>query len=115
MKARLASIGHLAIYCTLACLVLLALPAAPGQAGGGYGSFKDEVPLETFEYRHQPETQAHGCYYHRGRRYCARYCYWEVNGNRYCRERLRGAHSQWYYPLEEEAIAPEVRYRPPRR
>lgn len=78
-------------------------------------SFKDLPPETTYDYDYAPETQAHGCYYYRGRRYCARYCYWEVNGKRYCRDRLRRAHSQWYYPLEEEARAPEHHYRRPRR
>jgi hypothetical protein len=35
-----------------------------------------------------------GCYYERGRSFCSRYCYVEVNGRRYCRTRAREAHSQ---------------------
>lgn len=41
-----------------------------------------------------PPPEARGCYYHRGRRYCGAYCYWEVNGRRYCQRRERDAHSQ---------------------
>jgi hypothetical protein len=41
-----------------------------------------------------PPPEARGCYYHRGRRYCGAYCYWEVNGKRYCQRRERDAHSQ---------------------
>jgi hypothetical protein len=35
--------------------------------------------------------EAKGCYYRRGREYCGRYCYIEVNGRRYCQERRRDA------------------------
>lgn len=36
-------------------------------------------------------VEAKGCYYRRGREYCGRYCYIEVNGRRYCQERRRDA------------------------
>lgn len=36
-------------------------------------------------------TEARGCYYRRGREYCGRYCYIELNGRRYCQERRRDA------------------------
>lgn len=48
-----------------------------------------------------PPPDARGCYYHRGRRYCGTYCYWEVNGKRYCQRRERNAHSQ--APFVEDA------------
>lgn len=35
-----------------------------------------------------------GCYWHRQRSHCGRYCYIEVDGARYCTERLRDAHTQ---------------------
>ena len=38
-----------------------------------------------------------GCYWYREREYCSRYCYWEVNGRRYCQEHEREAHSQAPY------------------
>lgn len=41
-----------------------------------------------------PPPEARGCYYYRGRRHCGAYCYWEVNGKRYCQRRERDAHSQ---------------------
>ncbi len=41
-----------------------------------------------------PLTEARGCYFERGIEYCGSYCYWEVNGKRYCQRRLRDAHSQ---------------------
>ena len=41
-----------------------------------------------------PPTEGRGCYYDRGREYCGSYCYWEINGKRYCQPRLRDAHSQ---------------------
>ena len=89
-------------------LIMLLVSSLPLSAEEDYFSLKDEQPAAYIA----PETQAHGCYYHRGRRYCARYCYWEVNGRRYCQKRLRQAHSQAYYYIDEEAIAPEVVYRP---
>ena len=38
--------------------------------------------------------QGVGCYWFRGRLNCSRYCYWEIDGYRYCTRRLRDAHSQ---------------------
>lgn len=35
-----------------------------------------------------------GCYWERGRRICSRYCYWEVDGHRYCRDYPRHASPQ---------------------
>lgn len=35
--------------------------------------------------------EARGCYFRRGRTYCGRYCYVEINGLRYCQERKRDA------------------------
>lgn len=49
-----------------------------------------------------PAPEARGCYYHRGRRYCGAYCYWEVNGKRYCQRRERDAHSQ--APIVEDYV-----------
>ncbi len=45
-----------------------------------------------------------GCVWYRQRLDCSRYCYWEVNGRRYCRERERGAHAQGF--IEEYFYAP---------
>ncbi len=45
-----------------------------------------------------------GCYWERGRQYCSRYCYVEVDGRRYCRERARDAHAQ--APIGETIILP---------
>ena len=44
------------------------------------------------------EPEAVGCYWKLGRRYCARYCYWEVNGHRYCHSRAREAYPQGPVP-----------------
>lgn len=51
-----------------------------------------------------PAGERIGCYWYRQREYCSRYCYWEINGKRYCRERERDAWSQApvveeYYPM----------------
>ena len=48
------------------------------------------------EYDTTPE--ARGCYWYRERRYCSRYCYVEVDGRRFCRERQREA-----FPQAEDA------------
>lgn len=55
-----------------------------------------------------------GCYWMGGEEYCTRYCYWEVNGKRYCREKEFLAVPQG--PMPEVALRPEqppeVLYRP---
>ena len=51
-----------------------------------------------------PETEAVGCYWKHGRQFCSRYCYWEVNGRRYCHDRAREAYPQ--------GPAPELYYEP---
>lgn len=38
--------------------------------------------------------EAVGCYWDRGRQYCGSYCYWEVNGRRYCHRREEMAQPQ---------------------
>ena len=38
-----------------------------------------------------PPLEAKGCYFYRGNRYCGSYCYWEINGKRYCQRRGREA------------------------
>ncbi len=35
-----------------------------------------------------------GCYWFRGHQYCNRYCWREIDGHRYCQQRLRGAGTQ---------------------
>jgi hypothetical protein len=54
-----------------------------------------------------------GCYWERGRRFCKHYCYWEVDGRRYCNERERVAYPQgdpWFVPYPPE---PPIYLRPP--
>lgn len=54
-----------------------------------------------------------GCYWRRGERFCSRYCYWEVDGRRYCQDRERLAHPQgdpWFVPYPPE---PPIYLRPP--
>jgi hypothetical protein len=38
-----------------------------------------------------PPLDAAGCYFYRGRQWCGRYCYYEVNGKRYCQRWERDA------------------------
>lgn len=60
-----------------------------------------------------PPLEALGCYFHRGRRHCGRYCYWEVNGMRYCQERERDAFPQAYDDyVGGPAIEPQYRLPP---
>lgn len=41
-----------------------------------------------------PAGERIGCYWYRQLEHCSRFCYWEVNGKRYCREREHDAWSQ---------------------
>jgi hypothetical protein len=64
----------------LAWLSLLALPAEAG--GSRYGARIEQLP------------EGQGCYWYRGQLYCSRYCYWEIDGYRFCHPRLGRAISQ---------------------
>ena len=69
--------------------IVLAVSCAPAMAEGPYRSYRGYTapgPLVT--------TEGRGCYWYRQRQYCGRYCYTEINGQRYCREREREAHPQ---------------------
>jgi hypothetical protein len=73
-------------------VILLALTAAnltvgvePAQAGRIHW-----VPT----YPNPAGPEHRGCYWIRQREYCGRYCYTEVNGQRYCTERERSAYPQ---------------------
>ncbi len=66
-----------------ALAVLQAQPATAGPRMDRYSERYMAGPVGPLE--------ARGCYYHRGREYCGRYCYIEVNGRRYCQERARNA------------------------
>jgi hypothetical protein len=41
-----------------------------------------------------PVTQGIGCFWYRGVLTCSRYCYWEIDGARYCQRNAREAVSQ---------------------
>ena len=53
--------------------------------------------------------QADGCYYYRGRRHCGRYCYYEINGLRYCQQREREAYPQAGYEVDDAAPGPGMK------
>lgn len=66
--------------------------------------------------RYQPQVyvydapvEARGCYYYRGRQTCGRYCYIEVDGHRYCRERAREAYPQAPVVEEYDVPAPSLK------
>lgn len=74
---------------------LAALPVAP--AASNARSLRTPVvpglaPLES-----------KGCYYYRGEQRCGNYCYWEVNGRRYCQQREFEAYPQ-ADPLDEVLV-----------
>ncbi|MGQ0672487.1 MAG: hypothetical protein ACT4N2_06345 [Hyphomicrobium sp.] len=54
-----------------------------------------------------PPLDAAGCYYYRGREWCGRYCYYEVNGKRYCQRWKRDAHPQ--AEVEVEYLEPRLK------
>jgi hypothetical protein len=58
-------------------------------------------------------AEGRGCYWHRGAMTCARYCYLEVDGRRYCQRRSREAFPQGmaYFWGEATGERPS-RYRP---
>ncbi len=46
-----------------------------------------------------PPAEGVGCFWHLGHRSCSRYCYWEVDGYRYCTTHERDAYSQTIHPF----------------
>jgi hypothetical protein len=67
---------------TVGLLAWLLLAPLPAEAGSRYGAKIDQLP------------EGVGCYWHRGQLFCSRYCYWEIDGYRYCQRRVRDAISQ---------------------
>lgn len=76
-------------------VILIAL--LPLSQAHAYSRRGPAVPAVTAAVPDGPEGI--GCYWERERLYCARYCYVEVDGHRFCRSRPREAHSQ--APAEE--------------
>jgi hypothetical protein len=61
-----------------------------------------------------------GCYWFRGRHYCSRYCWLEIDGYSYCQRNLAEAGSQAPPPLvvvpaPHGYVPPRVRYPAPRK
>ena len=69
--------------CAASCLALL---VAPAHSRPLRRHFASPVPVVVL-----PPLEAKGCYFYRGRRHCGSYCYWEINGKRYCQQREREA------------------------
>src|SRR5262245_50061727 len=63
-------------------LAWASLAALPAEAGSSYGARIEQLP------------EGVGCYWYHGQLYCSRYCYWEIDGYRYCHPRLGSAVSQ---------------------
>ena len=76
-------------YLTLALVIIGALSS---DAVAGESRRRDQQLPIIIEAPSEPEKI--GCYWERGREFCSRYCYIEVNNRRYCREREREAYSQ---------------------
>ncbi len=72
--------------CAASFLVVL---AAPAQSRPLRRHFAQPVPIIVL-----PPLEAKGCYFYRGRRHCGSFCYWEINGKRYCQQREREAFPQ---------------------
>ena len=53
--------------------------------------------------------EAAGCYFYRGRQFCGRYCYYEINGRRYCQRREREAHTQADPALDSAEPGPTLK------
>ena len=90
---------------TIAISAAFAAIASPVRAHG-------PEPLRRAQFYRVAPGEAVGCYWERGRQYCGRYCYWEVNGRRYCqrRERLAVPQGVWIddYILDE-GLSPAYR------
>jgi hypothetical protein len=64
------------------------------------------MPASAQGYFGQPELRGVGCYWHRGRHTCNRYCWREVDGHIFCHSRLREAGSQAPPPADYYAPPP---------
>jgi hypothetical protein len=85
----------------VAALLLVAMAPAEAEAQFGFPYPRAQVP------------QGVGCYWFRGNLNCSRYCYWEIDGYRYCTRRLRDAYSQAPDMVDGRApYAPQRRPRP---
>jgi hypothetical protein len=82
----------------LSVIVLLGISALPSAA--------TSEPYRVPQTLHPPGgAEPVGCYWSEGHRYCSRYCYWDVDGFRYCRESQELA-----FPQGPVAIAPAPLY-----
>ncbi len=88
----------------LSGILVLGVFSPAAFAGSRYQYGPDGLPL----------PEARGCYFDRGHMYCGRYCYWEVNGSRYCHTRAWRAHSQAGAYAEPLPPRRRVRHRHPR-
>jgi hypothetical protein len=87
----------------------IAMLACAGGAQAG-GEWRGDEQLVTPE---RPYLYAKGCYWHRGVRYCSSYCYVEINGKHYCRQRESEAYPQGD-PYAQGRPTVEQIYRQPR-
>jgi len=81
VQAKRKRVMRKALIAITTTLLGFALPGQPAQA-------------QHYEYQRRSAVYGVGCYWHRGRHYCNRYCYREVDGFVFCQPRLRDAGSQ---------------------
>lgn len=75
--------------------LILVVPAVAGMLLAAVpASAHEPRPLRRAPNYPVPAGEAVGCYWERGRQYCGHYCYWEVNGRRYCQRREHRATPQ---------------------
>ena len=84
----------------LALALLIAL--VPLSSAGAQSPRRAAVPT-VVAIKEAPEGI--GCTWYRQRMTCSRYCYIEVDGHRFCRERAREAHSQALFQDELPPMA----------
>lgn len=89
---------HVVTPLRLVCCLAALSVAAPFAANGADFPYRRISPRIV----DLPPTEARGCYYYRGREHCGSYCYWEINGKRYCQQRAREAFSQAGSPHESD-------------
>ena len=84
---RSAAMGLVMIATALSyVLMALALVSAPETGDSRRPTLENAVvPIS---------SNGRGCYWFRAHHFCTRYCYYEVDGRRFCVERERDAHSQ---------------------
>ena len=100
---------HLVLAAAIACLALAGTPALAG------GSVKDRGPAIAGAGAPPPAgfvAEGQGCYWDWGELRCFSYCYYEIDGRRYCTRRQRDAYPKSYNYYYGRWARPDVRVQP---